>query len=215
MEPTHRAPIRVAVVEDSPRIRQSLVSILSQGEGIECVGAFSRGEEAVASLPGLRPKVVLMDINLPDIDGVECVRRLTSGTTTDFQIVMLTVHRDTDAIFNSLAAGASGYLLKPLRAAELLEAVRDVSAGGAPMTSFIARKVVQSFKQPGPVFHKADNLAPREIEVLELLVRGFAYKEIASELTISYSTVQTYIQRIYEKLHVHSRSHAVAKYLGA
>ncbi len=207
-------PIRVAVVEDNPRIRSSLGSILSQDPGVECVGLFSGGEEALMALPGLHPKVVLMDINLPGIDGVECVRRITS-IMAGVQIVMLTVHRDTEAIYNSLAAGASGYLLKPLRAAALLEAVRDVSTGGAPMTSFIARKVVQSFKQAGHSPRDTDNLAPREVEVLELLVKGFAYKEIATELAISYSTVQTYIQRIYDKLHVQSRSHAVAKYLGA
>jgi DNA-binding NarL/FixJ family response regulator len=120
------------------------------------------------------------------------------------------VHEDVEAIFNSLAAGASGYLIKPPRAAELVAAVRDAFGGGAPMTSFIARKVVQSFKQAGPSPREAENLSPREIEVLELLVKGYAYKEISAELGISYSTVHTHIERIYTKLHVRSRSHAVA-----
>ncbi len=123
-------PVLVAIVEDNARIRGSLVSILEQDDGIRCVGAFASGEEALAALPALRPKVVLMDINLPGIDGVECVRRRPAALA-GVQIVMLTVHRDTEAIFDSLAAGASGYLLKPLRAAALLEAVRDVTAGGA------------------------------------------------------------------------------------
>jgi DNA-binding NarL/FixJ family response regulator len=207
-------PITVAIVEDDARIRRSLSTILSREEDVRCVGTFSSAEEALAELPTLRPKVLLMDINLPGLDGVECVRRL-AGKLAGTSILMLTVHEDADAIFNSLAAGASGYLLKPPRAAELLAAVRDVFAGGAPMTSVIARKVVQSFKKSEATAREADNLSPREVEVLELLVKGFAYKEIAAELGISYSTVHTHIERIYDKLHVQSRSHAVAKYLGA
>jgi DNA-binding NarL/FixJ family response regulator len=206
-------PVTLAIVEDDPRIRQSLVTILSREDSIKCVAAFASGEEALKHLPELRPKVVLMDINLGGMDGVECVRRIAK-LNHKMQILMLTVHEDTDAIFQSLAAGASGYLLKPPRAAELVAAVHDVTAGGAPMTSSIARKVVQSFKQAPPA-REVENLSAREVEVLELLVKGYAYKEVAAELNISYSTVHTHIERIYEKLHVHSRSHAIAKYLGA
>lgn len=206
--------ISVAVVEDSPAIRSSLVKILTREKDMVCVGEFPNAEEAIKFLPGIAPRVVFMDINLPGIDGVECVRRLSSSMPNT-QFVMLTVHEDVEAIFNSLAAGASGYLIKPPRAAELVAAVRDAFGGGAPMTSFIARKVVQSFKQAGPSPREAENLSPREIEVLELLVKGYAYKEISAELGISYSTVHTHIERIYTKLHVRSRSHAVAKYLGA
>ncbi len=206
--------ITVAIVEDDPRIRRSLTTILARDKGLQCVGDFASAEDALAAIPGLQPEVVLMDINLPGIDGVECVRRLSSQLKKT-QIVMLTVHEDTDAIFNSIAAGANGYLIKPPRTAELLAAVRDVTAGGAPMTSFIARKVIQAFKQTSPTQRETNNLAPREIEVLELLAKGYAYKEIATELHISYSTVHTYIERIYDKLHVQSRTHAVAKYLGA
>ena len=155
-----------------------------------------------------------MDINLPGMDGVECVRRL-SELNPETQIVMLTVYDNTDAIFNSLAAGASGYLLKPIRAAELLEAVKDVYAGGAPMTSNIARKVVQTFKQSQAPRSETEDLSPRETAVLDYLAKGYLYKEIAEQLDISYGTVHTYIERIYEKLHVRSRSQAVAKYLGA
>jgi len=209
-------PITVAIVEDDSRIRHSLAAILARAEGVTCVGEFGSGEAAVAQLPTLKPRIVLMDINLPGMDGVECVRKLASQLP-ETQIVMLTVHEDTDAIFQSLSAGASGYLLKPARASELIAAVRDVFAGGAPMNSTIARKLVQWFKhseQSAPAPSETENLSPREVEVLELLTHGFAYKEIADKLSVSYSTVHTYIERIYKKLHVRSRSHAVAKYLG-
>ena len=139
--------ITVAIVEDDAQVRQSLESIMKRGPEVLCVGAFANAEEALRELPGLKPRVVLMDINLPGMDGVECVRKL-SGLLPEMQIVMLTVYDNTDAIFNSLAAGASGYLLKPVSAAQLLAAVKDVYAGGAPMTSNIVRKVVQTFKQP-------------------------------------------------------------------
>lgn len=210
---TATEPVSVVIVEDDPRIRQSLVTILSHDDSVKCLAAFASAEEALVHLPELKPKVVLMDINLGGMDGVECVRHLAKQAHKP-KILMLTVHEDTGAIFNSLAAGASGYLLKPPRAAELLAAVHDVIGGGAPMTSSIARKVVQSFTRTPPA-RETDNLTAREIEVLELLVKGYAYKEVAAELNISYSTVHTHIERIYNKLHVHSRSHAIAKYLGA
>jgi DNA-binding NarL/FixJ family response regulator len=210
---TTTTPITVAIVEDDARIRGSLVLIVDSEEGMECVGAYGSAEEALPALAQLKPKVVLMDINLPGIDGVECVRRLAEQGSNS-QIIMLTVHEDTDAIFNSLAAGASGYLLKPPRASELVAAVCNVFEGGSPMTSYIARKVVQSFKQAGPSLKESEDLSKREMEVLELLVKGFSYKEIAAKLGVSYSTVHTHIARIYDKLHVQSRAQAVAKYLG-
>jgi DNA-binding NarL/FixJ family response regulator len=157
--------------------------------------------------------VILMDINLPDMSGVECVRQL-SQLFPAARILMLTVQEDPDSIFNSLAAGASGYLLKPVRAAELVSAVKDVFGGGAPMTSTIARKVVQSFKQAGSARGEAEKLSPREQGVLDALSKGYSYKETADLLGISYSTVHTHIERIYHKLHVQSRGQAVAKYLG-
>lgn len=206
--------ITVAIVEDDERIRRSLVTILGKEHDLKCVAAFPNAEEALEHLPTLQPRVLLMDVNLPGIDGVECVRRL-SGKLPSTQILMLTVHEDTEVIFNSLSAGAKGYLLKPPRAVELIAAVRDVISGGSPMTSVIARKVVQSFTSGNTPTRETDKLSPREIEVLELLAQGFVYKEIASNLGVSYSTVHTHIERIYEKLHVHSRSHAVAKFLGA
>jgi len=206
--------ITVAIVEDDAQVRQSLAGIVKRGADVLCVGAFANAEEALCELPKLNPRVVLMDINLPGMDGVECVRKL-SGLLPEMQMVMLTVYDNTDAIFNSLAAGASGYLLKPVSAAQLLAAVRDVYAGGAPMTSNIVRKVVQTFKQPVAAARETENLSAREQEVLDYLAKGYLYKEIAEQLGIGYGTVHTYIERIFKKLHVRSRAQAVAKYLGA
>jgi DNA-binding NarL/FixJ family response regulator len=206
--------ITVAIVEDDSQVRHSLVSIVRRGSGMICVGEFGDAEEALRELPRLQPRVVLMDINLPGIDGVECVKKL-SVLLPQMQIVMLTVYDDTDAIFNSLAAGASGYLLKPVSAVQLLAAVKDVYAGGAPMTSNIVRKVVQTFKQPVATANETENLSAREQEVLDYLAKGYLYKEIADQLSISYGTVHTYIERVFKKLHVRSRAQAVAKYLGA
>jgi DNA-binding NarL/FixJ family response regulator len=205
-------PIKIALVEDDADVLASMVQILKRAPGCACVGTFASGEDALREIPKLRPQVVLMDINLPGMDGVECVRQLAplvSGTS----FLMLTVHEDPDSIFNSLSAGAAGYLLKPVRAAELLAAVKDVFAGGAPMTSNIARKVVQSFKRVAPTAPAAENLSPRETEVLDYLVKGYSYKEVAEAMSISYGTVHTHIERIYKKLHVQSRAQAVARYL--
>ena len=205
-------PINVAIVEDETAVRSSLESILKRSPDCRCVGTFGSGEEAVAGVPALKPAVVLMDINLPGIDGVECVRQL-SVLLPGTYFLMLTVHEDPDSIFNSLAAGASGYLLKPVRSAELLAAVKDVFAGGAPMTSNIARKVVQSFKRAKQTNADSENLSPREVEVLDYLAKGYSYKEVADAMKISYGTVHTHIERIYKKLHVQSRAQAVARYL--
>jgi DNA-binding NarL/FixJ family response regulator len=206
--------ITVAIVEDDAQVRQSLAGILKRGSGVVCVGQHGNAEEAVREIPRLQPKVVLMDINLPGMDGVHCVRRL-SELAPKTQVVMLTVYDNTDVIFNSLAAGAHGYLLKPISSEQLLLAIRDVYAGGAPMTSDIARKVVHAFKQPAPTASQTEDLSPREQEVLDFLAKGYLYKEIAEQLAISYGTVHTYIERIFKKLHVRSRAQAVAKYLGA
>ena len=207
-------PISIAIVEDDRAVRASLVGILHRAADCRCVGDYGSAEEALRELPPLRPDVILMDINLPEMSGVECVRQL-SQLSPDTRILMLTVREDPDCIFNSLAAGACGYLLKPIRAAELVAAVKDVYGGGSPMTSNIARKVVQSFKQAGASRGETENLSPRERGVLDALAKGYSYKETADLLGISYSTVHTHIERIYQKLHVQSRGQAVAKYLGA
>jgi DNA-binding NarL/FixJ family response regulator len=214
MSKTDDGMITVAVVEDDGQVRRSLAGILKRGPGVICVGEFANAEEALREIPRMQPKVVLMDINLPGMDGVHCVRRL-SELAPKTQVLMLTVYDNTDTIFNSLAAGASGYLLKPISAAQLLAAVRDVYAGGAPMTSDIARKVVQAFKQPAPASSETENLSSREQEVLNFLAKGYLYKEIAEQLDISYGSVHTYVERIFKKLHVRSRAQAVAKYLRA
>jgi DNA-binding NarL/FixJ family response regulator len=205
--------IKVAIVEDDAGVLASMKKILEHAPECVCVGAFASGEDAVRDLPKLQPQVVLMDINLTGMDGVECVRQLARLMPLP-QILMLTVHDDPDSIFNSLAAGAAGYLLKPVRAAQLLAAVKDVYGGGAPMTSNIARKVVQSFKRVEPTLSAREKLSPREVDVLNHLVKGFSYKEVAEAMAISYSTVHTHIERIYQKLHVQSRAQAVARYLG-
>src|SRR5580658_6917767 len=205
--------IRIIIVEDSAAVRTGMIKILDGAPECECVGAFSSGEEALCEIPKLKPQVVFMDISLPGMNGVECVRQLAKLMELP-QILMLTVHEDLDSIFNSLAAGAVGYLLKPVRAAQLLAAVKDVYAGGAPMTSNIARKVVQSFKHIAPTDKPtAENLSPREVDVLNYLAKGFSYKETAEAMGISYSTVHTHIEHIYHKLHVQSRAQAVARYL--
>ena len=203
--------IRVSIVEDDAPARAILAGWLGRAEGIRCVGQHPSGEAALADLPAERPDVVLMDINLGGINGVECVRRLKPVLPAT-QFVMLTVYEDADHIFRALEAGASGYLLKQTPRSQLIAALREVHAGGSPMTSNIARKVVQSFQHASPDAPAAVPLSPREQEVLDLLARGFLYKEIAEALNISVPTVNTYIRRIYEKLHVRSRAQAVARY---
>ncbi|MFM2199626.1 MAG: hypothetical protein RLZZ505_3058 [Verrucomicrobiota bacterium] len=206
-------PVTIAIVEDNLALRRNLETMIQRAEGFECVGSFEDGEQALDAIPALRPRVVLMDINLPGIDGVQCVARLARDLP-DTQMIMITVYDDTDAIFDSLAAGAGGYLLKPVRSAQLIAAIREIIAGGAPMSSNIARRVVQTFRKPAAAPEGMSQLSSRENEVLELLAKGLLQKEISDQLGISYWTVQTHIARIYEKLHVHSRAQAVAKYHG-
>ena len=204
--------IKVSIVEDDAKAREILVSWINRAAGFRCASDHGSGEEALAAMPEQKPQVVLMDINLPGINGPETVRRL-KPLLPQTQFVMLTVYEDADHIVQALQAGASGYLLKQTPRAALINAIREVFEGGSPMTANIARKVVQSFQQSAPpsVADAAD-LSPREKEVLDLLARGHLYKEIAEALTISLPTVNTYIRRIYEKLHVRSRAQAVAKY---
>ena len=203
--------ILVSIVEDDATARAMLGNWIRRAPGFRCAGAHGSGEAALATLPAEKPTVVLMDINLPGMKGIECVRRL-KPLLPETQFVMLTVYEDADHIFNALVAGASGYLLKRMPREELLAALKDVHAGGSPMSSNIARKVVQSFQRIGSQKSNEEDLSPREREVLALLARGYLYKEIAESLQISVPTVNTYIRRIYEKLHVRSRSQAVAKY---
>jgi len=203
--------IAVSIVEDDPAVREMLSNWVAQAPGFRRVGSHPTAEEALAKLPAEKPSVVLMDINLPGTSGIECVRRL-KPSMPETQFVMLTVYEDTEHIFNALVAGAGGYLLKRTPRQELLEAVKDVAAGGSPMSSNIARKVVQSFQRIGTQTANQNVLSPREREVLAFMARGYLYKEICDSLKISLPTVNTHIRRIYEKLQVHSRSQAVAKF---
>ncbi|MRR31659.1 response regulator transcription factor [bacterium] len=205
-------PISVSIVEDNEQLRTTLAKVIGRVEGFVCISHYGSAESALVGLPKDKPDVVLMDINLPGMNGVECVRQLKQ-LSIKTQVIMLTVYEDTENIFNALAAGASGYLLKRTKAAELLEAIKEVQAGGSPMTTHIARKVVQSFQRTGPSPQASENLSQREQEVLDCLSQGFLYKEIAEKLGISYETVHTYIRRIYEKLQVRTRTEAVAKFL--
>ena len=204
--------ITVSIVEDNDQLRGTLARVINRAEGFRCLSQYPDAEAAVEALPRDRPDVVLMDINLPGMNGVECVRRLKE-LAPDSLVIMLTVYEDTENIFNALAAGASGYLLKRTPRAEVLDAIREVHRGGSPMTTHIARKVVQSFQQTGASSQPTESLSPREQEVLDCLSKGFLYKEIADKLGIGYETVHTYIRRIYEKLQVRTRTEAVAKFL--
>jgi len=204
--------IRVALVEDDAEIREHLAHLLAAAPGFECVGQSRSAEEALVQIPRRAPEVVLMDINLPGLSGIDCVRQL-KVLLPQTQILMLTIYEDSDRIFESLVAGASGYLLKRTPGERLLEAIREVCTGGSPMTSQIARKVVQYFNQMRSADPDLDSLSSREREVLERLARGRLYKEIADELGVGLDTVRKHLQSIYHKLHVHSRTEAVVKYL--
>jgi len=207
-------PITIAIVDDSADLRENIVGYLDASPGFKCLNAYSTAEEALTSLHRATPDVVLMDINLGkrSMDGIECVRRLKI-LVPRVQIIMLTVFEDTEKIFRALAAGATGYLLKRLPPSELRDAIREVMAGGAPMSTSIALKVVQSFQTTATQGAVSAELSQREQEVLSGLAKGFAYKQIADHLDVSIHTVRNYIRRIYEKLHVRSRTEAVAKYL--
>ncbi len=207
-------PIRVSIVEDDATAREILADWIGHAEGFQFVSGFGSAEEGLAELPRQKPDVVLMDIKLPGMSGVDCVRQLKPQLPLT-QFVMHTVYEDSNNIFNALQSGATGYLLKQSKHDELLAAIRYVHTGGSPMTSYIARRVAQCFPSASAHSGTDDNqsLSPREREVLDMLARGYLYKEIAEALSISVRTVDTYIRRIYEKLHVRSRAQAVAKYV--
>jgi DNA-binding NarL/FixJ family response regulator len=204
--------ITVSIVDDEKGLRQSIATFVNGAPGFKCVSAYSSAEAALKGLPVDKPDVVLMDINLGGMNGIECVERLKAGAP-DMQVLMLTVYEDTDQIFKALEAGATGYLLKRSSPTMLLQAIREVHAGGSPMSTSIARKVVASFQKSKQSATKETHLSPREEDVLNCLAKGLTYKQIADQLEISIDTIRTYLRRIYEKLHVQSRTEAVAKYL--
>jgi len=203
--------IRVAIVEDDQRISAALARLVNEAGGFRCVGTYSSAEAAMEGIPKEIPHAVLMDINLRGMSGVDCVRRL-KVVFPKIEIVMLTVYDDSDQIFNALQAGASGYLLKRSPPDEILKALEDVTQGGAPMSSYIARKVVQSFQKQGFSIRESENLTQREEQVLGCVSQGYTNKEIADILSVSVETVRSHLKSIYDKLHVRSRTAAAVKY---
>lgn len=201
--------VKVSIVEDDPGIRAGLVRLLQRTAGFKCLGSYPNAEVAMQEIARNKPDVVLMDINLPGMDGVECVRQLKLQQPS-LQVLMLTVYDDPQRIFEALASGATGYLMKHTPPPELIEAIRDISQGGAPMNSQIARRVVESFQKNVPA-QEMEHLSPREKEILELLAQGYLIKEIADKIGIGFGTVRSHIRHIYEKLHVRSRAQAVAR----
>jgi DNA-binding NarL/FixJ family response regulator len=203
--------IKVAIVEDNPTIRESLKTIVSLAEDCECVGTWGTAEDALKVLARQSPDVVLMDIQLPNMSGVECTALLKQQLPAA-QIIMVTVYEDPERIFQALRAGACGYLLKRSSPDQVIAAIRDVQQGGAPMSSEIARKVIAQFRQPVEQAAEVDTLSAREREVLELLSHGLDNKEIASRLGVSVDAVRWHLKHIYLKLHVHSRTQAALKF---
>jgi DNA-binding NarL/FixJ family response regulator len=207
--------IKVAIVEDDAGIRESLAILVRGAKGFSCIGTFSSGELALQELPKGWPDVVIMDINLPQMSGVDCVMKLKE-LKSDLHVLMFTVDDNQEQVFKSLQAGACGYLVKDTPPAEILDAITDISQGGAPMSSHIARKVVRFFQKTAPAARPAqaahvEGLSERENEILILLAKGYRYKEIADAFSCSVHTVRSHLRRIYEKLHVTSRTEAAMK----
>jgi DNA-binding NarL/FixJ family response regulator len=207
------APHTIALVEDDASLRETLADILSSSGEWQLTASYPDAESALEGMKESWPEVVLLDIQLPGISGIECAARL-KAQHPEVQLLMVTVYDNNDRIFDALAAGASGYLLKRDAPAKLLECLDDLIAGGSPMSSAIARKVVQHFQKGAPAKNEDHNLTPREKQILELLVKGGLYKEIAWDLGIGVETVRTHLHNIYAKLHVRTRTEAVVKYLG-
>jgi DNA-binding NarL/FixJ family response regulator len=205
--------IRVSIVEDNRGTRESLTELLTRAPALRFVSAHPTGEDALQKIPQDAPDVVLMDINLPQMNGIECVAQLKARIPKT-QVLMLTTYEEGDLIFDSLRKGASGYLLKNMPPSELVQAIEQVHAGGAPMSMQVARKVVTHFQQIKQPRSEMEQLTKREHEILALLAKGFLYKEIADQLGISLSTVRAHLHTVYEKLHVQSRTEAVVKFLG-
>jgi DNA-binding NarL/FixJ family response regulator len=204
--------IKVAIVEDNASVREGLAVILNDSPGFKCVCACRSAEEALRQLPADPPHVVLMDINLPRRSGIECVRQLR-GLLPQVQVIMLTIEEDSDRVFESLAAGATGYLVKNVPPSSILASIQEVHRGGSPMSSQIARMLVQSFHKTRSTVPAREELTDREEEILRLIARGYRSKEVADDLGISVQTVETHLRNIYDKLHVRSRAGAVARFL--
>ena len=205
--------ITVSIVEDDRDTRESLALLLHGATSLRCLSTYATGEKALRGIPLEKPDVALVDINLPGMSGIECVARLKAALPA-LQVLMLTTYEESDLIFNSLRAGAKGYLLKNMAPAELVQAIEQVHAGGSPMSMQIARKVVDYFKRIEQSASEVDKLTKREQEILALLSQGSLYKEISDTLAISMGTVRTHVRHVYEKLHVQSRMEAARKFFG-
>lgn len=208
--PDQPIKIKVVIVEDDQEMREGLESIVRSNPALDCVAAYSSAEEALEHISACIPDIVLMDIHLPGISGIECVKRL-KPTLPLTQFLMCTVYEDSENIFDSLCAGATGYLLKNSPPGKITDAIIDLYHGGSPMSPAIARKVISVFQPAGKPYKELENLTRRELEILDLLDKGYRYKEIADRLCISFETVRTHIHNIYEKLHVQSRTEALNK----
>lgn len=204
--------INVAIVEDNDKIREGLAALIDGSDGFRCKAKFETAEDALRKISAENPDVILMDIILPGMSGIECLVRLKE-ILPSVQVMMLTVYEDDDVIFKSLVAGATGYILKRTPPAELLEAIKEIYSGGSPMSDQIARKVVQAFQEMGKSSKETENISERENEILSYLSKGYHDKEIADKLFLSVKTVRTHLRNIYKKLHVRSRIEAVLKYL--
>jgi DNA-binding NarL/FixJ family response regulator len=202
---------KIAIVEDNKIIRESLAEFVQTDSECECVCVCSTAQEALRLIPKHKPEIVLMDIQLPDISGIECTAKLKQLMPT-LQIIMVTVYEDTERIFKALRAGACGYLLKRCTPEELVAAIHEVQQGGAPMSREIARKVIVSFQEPVAVAAEVEDLSPREREILELLAEGFPNKQIAERVGIADGTVRWHLRHVYHKLHVRSRTEAALKF---
>ena len=206
-------PIRVAIVEDDQGVREAITGIVRSSPGLQFVAAFASAEEALQTVKAANADVALVDINLPGMSGIQLVAEL-KNIHPRMHLLMMTVYEDSEQIFNSLQAGATGYLLKRARPAEIVEAIKDIHRGGSPMSPEIARKVVLFFHKRRATVQKMEQLTRREVEILSKLAQGSLYKEIADSMNISLDTVRTHLQHIYNKLQVHSRTEAVLKFLG-
>lgn len=204
--------INVVIIEDIREIREGLQLLIDSSEGFSCTKTFSSAEQAIEDLPAYDPDVALMDINLPGMNGIEAVRKLKAQCPRT-QFIMSTVYEDDENIFESLKAGASGYLLKKTAPSKILEAIMEVVDGGSPMSSQIARKVIASFQKKDSI-DEVDILTPKEKEVLKALAKGLRYKEIADEMQVSIETIRSHARKVYEKLQVQSRTEALNKVFG-
>jgi DNA-binding NarL/FixJ family response regulator len=213
-EPTADVSIvQIAIVDDNDTIREGLVELINASEGFSCVGAYRTAEEALAEIVGKQPDVILMDINLPGMSGIECTRQV-KAFLPKVQVMMLTVYENDEHVFPALKAGATGYLVKRTKPEKLLAAITELREGGSPMSAEIARKIVQTFHEEQTIAAEGtETLTKREREILGHLAKGLRYKEIAERMFISPSTVRSHIHKVYEKLHVRSKSEAILKVL--